>query len=222
MYNLIYIFPLRGIYLMKEKQIKSQNSESNKNVLNNKTAAEIIIDNLPFSAWIKDERGYFVGVNKAGADAAGKSKEEIIGKSDFELFPKVEAEFFTASDQTVINNKSKQFFESEFNGTWYEEFKSAILDENGKVIGTTGYQRDITNRKWTEEALRESERSKAVLISNLPGVAYRSLNDENWTMTFLSEGCYDLTGYTPDEILRNKVISFHEIISSEYRDITFN
>lgn len=206
---------------MKEKQIKLKNIGTNKSALNDKTVAEIIIDNLPFSAWVKDEKGYFLGVNRAGADAAGKSKDEIIGKSDFELFPKDEADFFAKSDQLIIKNKSNQFFESEFNGIWYEEYKSAILDENGKVIGTSGFNRDITKRKKTEEALKESERSKAVLISNLPGVAYRCLNDENWTMTFLSEGCYDLTGYTPDEILRNKVISYHEIISSEHREITF-
>jgi len=76
-------------------------------------------------------------------------------------------------------------------------------------------------QKSIEEALIESERSKAVLLSNLPGVAYRCNNDENWTMTFLSEGCLELTGYRPEELINDSGISYYDLILPEQREATF-
>lgn len=70
--------------------------------------------------------------------------------------------------------------------------------------------------------LKESERSKSSLLSNLPGFAYRCNNDENWTMTFLSDGFQKVTGYEPEEVLNNRLISFEEIISNDYRDMVRN
>jgi diguanylate cyclase (GGDEF)-like protein/PAS domain S-box-containing protein len=216
-----YIFDKRR-YVMKDQKVKSKNMKPNQNVLNHESAVELILDNLPFSTWLKDEKGNYLAVNKMGAEMAGMSKEELIGKNDFDIFPKEIADIFTINDQSIINDVTNQTFETQVNGVWYEEYKSKVLGENGKVIGTTGYQSEITIRKNIEEALKESERSKAVLISNLPGVAFRCLNDDNWTMTFLSEGCYELTGYRPEELLQNKLISYYDMISSEHRDITRN
>lgn len=54
---------------------------------------------------------------------------------------------------------------------------------------------DITGRKTMEEALHESERSKSVFLSHLPGLAYRCNYDRDWTMQYVSEGCFSLTGY---------------------------
>lgn len=77
---------------------------------------------------------------------------------------------------------------------------------------------DIQERKQVQEALRESERSKSVLLSHLPGLAYRCLNDADWTMLFVSEGCFALTGYPPESLLHNRDLSFNDLISPEYRD----
>ncbi len=77
---------------------------------------------------------------------------------------------------------------------------------------------DITRREEIEKALLESERSKSVLLSNLPGMAYRCNYDREWTMQFVSEGCHELTGYQADELLYNKKLSFNDIIAPEYRE----
>jgi PAS domain S-box-containing protein len=77
---------------------------------------------------------------------------------------------------------------------------------------------DITAQKQTEEALRESERSKSVLLSHLPGMAYRCKYDRDWTMLFVSDGCLQLTGYPPESLLDNRQLSFNDLILPEYRD----
>ncbi|MBN2369476.1 MAG: PAS domain S-box protein [Vicinamibacteria bacterium] len=58
----------------------------------------------------------------------------------------------------------------------------------------------------------ESERRLATLLSNLPGMAYRCRNDKKWTMEFASEGCRRLTGYAPDDLLDNRVLSYADLI----------
>lgn len=81
-----------------------------------------------------------------------------------------------------------------------------------------GVSRDITECKMAELALKESERSKSILLSNLPGMAYRCCYDQDWTMLFVSDGCYELTGYTPDSLINNRDLSFHDLITPNYRE----
>ena len=78
---------------------------------------------------------------------------------------------------------------------------------------------DISERKKVSDALQESERSKSVLLSHIPGLAYRCLNDEHWTMEFVSDGCFDLTGYKPIDLIGNNTISYNDIIDPQYRDV---
>lgn len=76
---------------------------------------------------------------------------------------------------------------------------------------------DITEHKRSEESLRESERSKSVFFSHLPGMAYRCNNNQKWTMEFVSEGCYALTGYKAASLLGDSEVSYSDLISPEYR-----
>lgn len=71
--------------------------------------------------------------------------------------------------------------------------------------------------KASRRALEESERSKSVLLANLPGMAYRCLFDKNWTMEFVSEGCRELTGYKSGDLIYNRRISYAQIIHPEDR-----
>lgn len=81
---------------------------------------------------------------------------------------------------------------------------------------------DITARRQAEDAQRESERSKAVLLSHLPGLAYRCKPDREWTMEFVSEGCLGLTGYPPESLVNNSEISYNDLIAPEYRTLLWD
>ena len=72
-----------------------------------------------------------------------------------------------------------------------------------------------------EAALIENERMLSTLLSNLPGMAYRCVNDENWTMVFLSDGVRELTGYEADELLLNKVKAYGDLIHEEDRLLVY-
>ena len=74
---------------------------------------------------------------------------------------------------------------------------------------------DITDRVQAQKLLAESERRLSTLMANLPGMAYRCLNDDFWTMKFVSDGCLDLTGFPADHLLENRLKSYAELIHPE-------
>lgn len=76
----------------------------------------------------------------------------------------------------------------------------------------------IFRLRRVNSALDESQRSKAVLLSNLPGIAYRCRYDEQWTMEFISDGCLALTGYASKDLLLNRKLSYNDLIFEEYRE----
>jgi PAS domain S-box-containing protein len=63
--------------------------------------------------------------------------------------------------------------------------------------------------------LQDNQRQLATLLSNLPGMAYSCVNDKDWTTKFISEGCFSLTGYYPEEIVNNHSISYAALIHPE-------
>lgn len=86
-----------------------------------------------------------------------------------------------------------------------------LIDMDDKEYGAYRI-RDITPELKMLEQLRESQRMLNTLISNLPGMAYRCLNDAQWTMQYVSRGCHKLTGYSPDELIQNRNVAFNQII----------
>lgn len=71
------------------------------------------------------------------------------------------------------------------------------------------------------EKERENTYQLQSMIANLPGFIYRCKNDEHWTMIYVSNGCKAITGYTPDDLVDNKTISFNEVIKEPYREYLY-
>ena len=90
----------------------------------------------------------------------------------------------------------------QFRESWY------IVVISAQAMGTlfvliinslfSNIEKKIEEIEKSAKLIAESERSKSVLISNLPGMAYRCNYDKDWTMKFVSDGCIMLTGYTPE------------------------
>jgi PAS domain S-box-containing protein len=73
-----------------------------------------------------------------------------------------------------------------------------------------------------EAALREKNRMLSTLLRNLPGMAYRCANDPDWTLEFISDGCVELTGYAPQDLVGNAAASYGGLIHPEDRETVWN
>jgi len=120
-----------------------------------------ILDNSPYLAWLKDAEGRYLKANKAFADYARlEDARQVVGKTDFDFWPKELAEKYRADDAEVMASRQQKHIEElAIDGSkehWVETFKTPVIDENGNVLGTTGFARDITERREFEEELKRS------------------------------------------------------------------
>ena len=118
-----------------------------------------------------------------------------------------------ANLQGAIKEKNREVSQRRETETELLRYRDRL--EEIVVERTAALARANDNLKQTAESLRESERALATLLANLPGMAYRCRNDEHWTMQFISEGCTELTGYHPFELLGNRRISYAALIHAD-------
>ncbi len=169
-----------------------------------------------------DTAGRFLYVNSACAANAGFPPQDMIGKTYRELgFPSDLCDVLERAIEKVVETGAPQREQFSFHGP----LGRVIMDwrgvpefaPDGRCISVLGMNRDITALKEVERRLRESRRILEMLLSNLPGMAYRCRNDADWSMEFVSEGCLELTGYPPEAIIDNRDISYAQMILPEDR-----
>ena len=127
-----------------------------------------LIDTLPLWVWLKDTQRRYLITNQANAAACGHTVEEIIGKSDQELWPPELAQRHLADDMEVMTSRQRKTVEEPIenaNGvTWMETHRAPVLDEDGTVLGTVGAANNISERK-AAEAAREKALAEAVRLA---------------------------------------------------------
>ena len=166
-----------------------------------------------------------VSINPMLEQIIGRSKEELL-KLGWEKIThpddlKEDLHNFRMLEAGEINSYSmeKRYIKPDGSVVWVNMTVSAMISSNRDKHNYISLFNDISHRKATEEALIESERSKSVLLSNLPGLAYRC-NYREGRMEFVSDGCLELTGYPPESLLSNKDLSFNNsLVAPEYRDL---
>ena len=171
---------------------------------------------------VHDLQGVIQYVNQAGLDFAGFKAEQIFGRqiSEFippEYLPDLQKRLTTH----LAGNEQTLRYEIEFINHAGErvpmEVNSTPFQRQGSATEILIVARDITERKAAERQIRESRRQLATLLNNLPGIAYRCRNDEEWTMEFISDGCFALTGYRSEELVNNQIRSYASLIHPEDR-----
>jgi len=134
-----------------------------------------ILDNIPDMAWLKDTKSCYIAVNDAFDRVCGVSQEDIVGMTDYDIWPSALADKYREDDKKVMEcGKRKQVEEPlvDKNGreTWLETIKTPIFGDRGEIIGTAGIARDITLRKRAEDELKKRERELEVKTRNLEEV----------------------------------------------------
>lgn len=130
--------------------------------LNSKIFLETLLESISLPLFYKDINGRYLGFNNAYQDFFGKTKDELIGKSVFDISPDDLARIYHAKDVELFEQAGTQTYESKVkdtHGIIHDVIfnKASTTDSRGKVTGLIGTILDISARKRAEEALQESE-----------------------------------------------------------------
>lgn len=182
-----------------------------------------VLDTIPVRVFWKDRNSVFLGCNRLFAEDAGlRSPDEIVGKTDYEVAWKDQAELYRRDDAQVIQTGLSKINYEEPQTTptgrriWLLTSKIPLRDLNGHIIGMMGTYEDITARKMAEQAMRESEEQLRLFIEHAPAALamfdreMRYVNvSRRWLSDYKLEG-RDLRGLLHYEVFPDLPERFRE------------
>lgn len=136
--------------LVKQREITTESLRESQSFLNS------VIENIPNMIFVKDAKYLrFVRFNKAGEELLGHKRVLLIGKNDYDFFPKEQADFFTENDKLVLQGRVVVDIPEETVSTrqglrYLHTKKIPIFDKHGTPQYLLGISEDITKRKEAE------------------------------------------------------------------------
>ncbi|MEW6136904.1 MAG: PAS domain S-box protein [Thermodesulfobacteriota bacterium] len=209
-------FPLPGEKLIfAVARDVTQRRHAEEELKENQRRLRAVLEHLPHLLWMKDRNGVFLMVNEVFARSCGRASiEEVIGKTDFDVWPKALAELYTADDASVMASEKAKWTEEPIvdrgETKWFETFKTPLFDSDGTLVGTVGSARDITARKSAEEALRQSEEKHRRILETIAD-GYHEV-DLKGTLTLVNDSLCEILGYSREELLQ---VTFRRFMDEE-------
>jgi PAS domain S-box-containing protein len=163
------------------------------------SVVQSLLNAVPDPFYIKDSQSRLVFVNTATAQVFNRAATELIGKTDYDLFPRSLADQFSAEEQVLLTsgvpvvNRETRIANPPAKLRWELTNKVALQDDTGKIIGLLGINHDITDRKQTEEQLLIQGQALAAAANGIV------ITDSMGTIRWVNPAFTRLTGYTADE-----------------------
>jgi PAS domain S-box-containing protein len=167
--------------------------------------------------------GRLIDVNQAYADILGYSRQELMAGAFKKVgyaedFTKSEAEY----DKLIAGAKSvhidKRLIKNDGSIIFVSQRMVMIRDKHREPLYLLAMTEDITERNKALHELIENEEFYRSVLDNMSGIVYNCANDKNWTMFYLSEGIFQMTGYPASDFTGNMVRSFNSIIHPDDRE----
>lgn len=175
-----------------------------------------IIDLLPIRIFWKDKNLNYLGCNKIFAQDAGKNtSEDMIGKDDFQMGWKDQAEIYQADDRQVIKSRQAKLNFEEPQTTpsgskiWLKTSKVPLIDSDGNELGMLGTYEDITARKQIE--------AEHVLFRNLIDQSTDAIfvmNPDTGGFLDVNQRACDSLGYSKQELLTMTVLDIDPLFTA--------
>jgi two-component system, sensor histidine kinase and response regulator len=184
-----------------DRKMAEEALKENRNFLN------VLLDAIPVPVFYKDNQGRYLGFNPAFERFFGKTKDELIGKSVFDISEYEFAKIYHEKDQELFDNIGVQHYEGKVKNT-HDDIrdvvfnKASLVDIHGNITGLVGAILDITDRKRAEEALKLSEKKFRMFADNVSDVIWQ-MDSETRMFNYMSPSVERLTGYKVEEVLQN-------------------
>ncbi len=164
---------------------------------------QTLMETIPMPVFYKDARGVYQGCNRAFEQFMGFSKEQVVGKTVYDVASKDLADIYYQKDRELFENPGIQVYENQIKhadgSLRHVTFsKATYRDAKGSVAGLLGVMQDITERKKAEAALRESETQFRELAGLLPQPVYEA--DLQGRIIFGNKSAFDYFGYRLEDL----------------------
>jgi len=154
---------IRNAQLLSDMQTALQALDYERYLLNT------LLENVPDKIYFKDDHSRFIRVSKSVASQFGTSPDEIVGKSDFDFFNKEHAQQAFEDEQAMLKagqaviGKLERETWPDRPDTWVLTSKLILRDPEGKVIGSFGVSKDVTELQQAQEAIQQRAEQLAAL-----------------------------------------------------------
>ncbi len=169
-----------------------------------------LVDQLPQAVFRKDDAGRFTFANPRFCELVGRSVQDLLGKTDADLFPAELAEKYRQDDRRVMDSgevwtdTERQMTPDAAADRWVEVVKWPLRDADGQVIGIQGTFWDVTERERAQEVLRASEArlNESQRIAHLGSWESQlvSLEDLSQNRLTWSDETFRIFGYEPGAV----------------------
>lgn len=184
----------------------------------------VLFRQSPVGISFGDREGNIIDTNPMFQTIVGRSAKELAGlKWEDITHPDdigVDSEYFRKFLAGEISGYTlvKRYLRPDGSSVWVNIKIAPLRLEGRPELTHICIAEDISELIKTEQELKERERSMSVMMSNIPGMAYRRAVDRNRTMQFVSEGSIELVGYKPESLIHSRDLSFEDLIPTEYRE----
>ena len=163
-----------------------------------------LIDAIPSPIFYKDTWGVYRGCNTAFESFTGLSKDKMVGKTVYDLYPKDLADIYYKADKSLFQNPGVQTYETAMvhvDGTRRNVIsnKAAYFDTKGRLAGEVGVILDITERKKAEEKQKESKEYLNKIINSIGDPIF--VKDRNHRFVLINDALCNLMGHLREEII---------------------
>jgi PAS domain S-box-containing protein len=177
-----------------------------------------LVESLPQHIIRKDRAGYFTFVNQRVCAMLHRTLEEVVGKTDYELFPPELAEKYRADDLYVMESGTnleavEEHRTPEGKRLFVQIVKSPIYNAKGQLMGSQVLFWDVTDRHHWEQALSESERRYRQLTQAAQDAVV--VADQESNITLFNPAAERIFGYMSTEVLGQPL---EILVPEEYRD----
>ncbi len=159
-----------NLFLLTFQDI-TERKEDLENLREKKKFLDALMVSSPDQIYFKDRKHRFILLNEATAENLGATVEEAIGKTDFDFFPEELAQDYYEDEEKVMKTGEPLINKEEITGPeekerWNFSTKVPIFDEDGKVVGVAGINRDITQRVKAKEEVAGLEAKIRASLKN--------------------------------------------------------
>ena len=178
----------------------------------NETFLVTLLDTIPVPVFYKDRDRKYLGVNKAFESFFGTAREDLIGRTVFEIAPKKQADIYDEKDRELLESGGAQRYESQVINFHGEEktviFDKAVFkDRSGGTAGLIGTILDITDRKRAEDELRSNKESMEWLLKSMLNcfVIFDSVFDDDgnfvsYRFVYINDAYEKVTGVRQEDV----------------------